>query len=97
MEQETQLSTRINKVILIFILITIITLKVEVKWKTGGSRFHFKRYIQHNMFQCVPEQTALNYFTYCGTGSIKLSEQMCLWEMGCLINLWHNVIELVGT
>lgn len=28
---------------------------------------------------------------------IKLSKQMCLWEMGCLINLWHNVIELVGT
>lgn len=23
------------------------------------------------------------------------STQMCSWEMGCLINLWHNVIELV--
>lgn len=53
--------------------------------------------VQDTLFLSLLKQTALKYFTYRGRANIELGEQMCLWEMGCLINLWHNVIELVGT
>lgn len=70
--------------------------KREVKWKTESSGSSLEK-VEHTLFHSLHKQTAPKYLTYRRKACIKLREQMCLWEMGCLINLWHNVIELVGT